>query len=57
MSSARLHVPAATHRSHHQPHYGAGMTAVEMKPRSDDAGGNPSTTAMTITEMQQIIIQ
>ena len=33
------------------------MAAVEMKPRSDDAGGNPSTTAMTITEMQQIIIQ
>jgi hypothetical protein len=33
------------------------MTAIEMKPRSDETGGNPSTTAMTITEMQQIIIQ
>jgi integrase len=44
MSSARLHAPAATHRSHHQTHYSAGMIAAEMKLRSDDAGANPSTT-------------
>ena len=33
------------------------MTAVEMNPRSHDADANPSTTTMTTTEMQQIIIE
>jgi len=57
MGGARLHVSAATHRSHHEPHYGPAHHRRDDEARSDDAGGNPSTTAMTITEMQQIIIQ